>query len=62
LFPKYDREKSTIVEEHMNSFQYFTHNLFVENNDVLMRLFFQTLEGDIKKWFRGLPHAIIDTW
>jgi hypothetical protein len=37
-------------------------NLFVEHDDVFMRLFVQTLEGDVRKWFRGLPHASINTW
>jgi hypothetical protein len=27
-----------------------------------MRLFVQTLEGDVRKWFRGLPHASINSW
>jgi hypothetical protein len=27
-----------------------------------MRLFFQTLEGDVCKWFRELPTSSIDSW
>jgi hypothetical protein len=46
----------------MGAFQDFTDNLFVEHDDVFMRLFIQTLEGDVRKWFRGLPVATIGTW
>jgi hypothetical protein len=46
----------------MASFQDFTDNLFVEHDDVFMRLFVQTLEGDVRKWFSGLPHASINSW
>jgi hypothetical protein len=57
ILPKYDGEKTHSVEEHIESFQYFIHNLFVENNDVFMRLFVQNVEGDVKKWFRELTHC-----
>jgi hypothetical protein len=62
LLPKYDGEKAISVEEHMGAFQDFIDNLFVEHDDVFMRLFIQTLEGDVRKWFRGLPATSIGTW
>jgi hypothetical protein len=62
LLPKYDGEKTHSVEEHIGSFQDFTDNLFVEHEDVFMRIFVQNLEGDIMKWFRELPVASIDSW
>jgi hypothetical protein len=62
LLPKYDGEKEITTEEHMDSFQDFTDNLFIEHDDVFMILFVQNLEGDVRKWFRGLPHASINSW
>lgn len=46
----------------MSVFHNFTDNQFVEHDGVFMRLFVQTLEGDIRKWFRELPVASIDSW
>jgi hypothetical protein len=36
--------------------------MFVDHDDVFMRYFFQNLEGDMKKWFRELHLALIDSW
>jgi hypothetical protein len=46
----------------MSTFQDFTDNLFIEHDDVFMSIFFQTLEGDVRKWLRGLPLASINSW
>jgi hypothetical protein len=59
LLPKYNGEPTLSTEEHLVSFQDFTDNLFMEHDDVFMRLFVQTLEGDVHKWFRELPTASI---
>lgn len=42
------REKGTI-EENVSTFQDFTDNFIIEDEDVFMILFMQTLEGDVKK-------------
>jgi hypothetical protein len=55
LLPKYNGESSLSAEEHLVTFQDFTDNLFMENDDVFMRFFVQTLEGDVHKWFRNSP-------
>jgi hypothetical protein len=62
LLPKYDGEKTHSTKEHIAAFQEFTENLFVEHDNVFMRIFVQTLEGDIIKWFRELPIASIDSY
>jgi hypothetical protein len=62
LLPKYNGEPTLSVEEHLVSFQDFTDNLFMEHDNVFMRLFVQTLEGYVHKWFRELPTASIDSW
>jgi hypothetical protein len=46
----------------METFQDFTGNLFIEHDDVFMRLFVQNLEGNVCKWFKGLPHTSINYW
>jgi hypothetical protein len=60
--PKFDGDKTHSTEEHMSVFHDFTDDQFVEHDDVFMRLFFQTLEGDVRKWFRELYVALIDSW
>eukprot|EP01018_Ginkgo_biloba_P034759 Gb_09446 [translate_table: standard] len=62
ILPKFDGEKNALAEDHMTAFQDFTDNLFIEHDDVYMRFFVQTLEGDVKKWFRDLTTNSIDSW
>jgi hypothetical protein len=62
--PKFDGDKTRSTEEHMIYFQEFTDDQFVEKYNVFMRLFFQTIVGYVRKWFRELPvtsiHSCID--
>jgi hypothetical protein len=60
--PKFDGDKTRSFEYHMISFQDFTDDQFVEPNDIFMRRFVQNLEGYVRKWFRELPAASIDSW
>ena len=46
----------------MSAFQDFIDDQFVEHDDVFMRLFVKTQEGDVHKWFRELPTSSIDSW
>lgn len=46
----------------MASFQDCTDNLADAEDDVYMRLFVQSLEGDARKWFRNLSANSIDSW
>jgi hypothetical protein len=62
LLPKYDGEQAHSVEERILSFQDFTKNIFMENNDVLMRIFVQILERDVHKWFIELHAASINIY
>jgi hypothetical protein len=39
LLPKYDGEQAHSAEEHLAAFQDFIDNLFMEHDDVFMRLF-----------------------
>ena len=52
---KYDGEREVTTEEHLVHFYYFVDNYNVQNQDVWIRLFVQSLDGEARKWFRGLP-------
>jgi hypothetical protein len=62
MLPKYNGEPTLSTEEHLVSLHDFTNNLFVEHDDVFMRLFVQNLEGDVCKWLKELPTSSIDSW
>jgi len=40
----------------------FTENINVEHLDVVLLLFVQSLDGEARKWFKGLPNNSIPTW
>ena len=46
----------------MDKFQDYTDDLNVHRDDVFMRMFKQTLEGDCKKWFKGLSVVSISSF
>jgi hypothetical protein len=62
LLPKYNGEPTLSVEEHLMAFQCFTDNLFLEHEDLFMRLFVKNLEGCVHKLFVELPTNSIDSW
>jgi hypothetical protein len=58
--PKFTSEEDIIAEEHLVAFYSYEDNLNIENEDVWMRLFVQSLYGEVRKWFRGLtPGSIV---
>jgi hypothetical protein len=58
--PKFTGEEGITVEEHLASFYSYADNLNIENEDVWMRVFVQSLDGEVRKWFRGLtPRSIV---
>jgi hypothetical protein len=57
--PKFTGEGDVTVEEHLVDFYNYADNLNIENEDVWMRVFIQSLDGELRKWFRGLaPRSI----
>jgi hypothetical protein len=57
--PKFTREEDITVEEHLASFYIYADNQNIENADVWMRVFIQSLFGEARKWFRCLdPRSI----
>jgi ribonuclease HI len=57
--PKFTGEGDITAEEHLASFYSYADNLNIENEDVWMRVFIQSLDGEVRKWFRGLAPGSI---
>lgn len=60
--PRFIGEDDISAQKHIDSFYPFAKNLSVENLDVILRLFVQSLDGEAKKWFKTLPNDSINTW
>jgi uncharacterized small protein (DUF1192 family) len=57
--PKFAGEGDITAEEHLAAFYSYADNLNIENEDVWMRVFVQSLDGEVRKWFRGLAPGSI---
>ena len=53
--PRFNGHGETTAEEHWESFLIYADNQNIEAKDVWMRMFLQSLDGDVRKWFRELP-------
>ena len=53
-------ERDITIEEHLEAFYSFIDCHVIMDADVWMRIFFHSLEGEARKWFRALPHVSID--
>jgi hypothetical protein len=58
--PKFTGEGDIAIEEHLEAFYSFTDEHVIMHADVWMRIFFHSLEGKARKWFRALPLGSID--
>jgi hypothetical protein len=56
---KFTGEGDITAEEHLAAFYSYADNLNIENEDVWMRVFAQSLDGEVIKWFRGLAPGSI---
>jgi hypothetical protein len=52
--PKFTGEGDITAEEHLAAFYSYADNLNIGDEDVWMRVFVQSLDGEVRKWFRGL--------
>jgi hypothetical protein len=58
--PNFIGEEDVTTEECLSSFYSYENNLNIENEDVWMRVFVQSLDGEARKRFRGLtPGSIV---
>jgi hypothetical protein len=55
----YNGEGDFTAEEHSVAFYSFADKFNIDYSDVWMRLFIQSLDGELRKWFRGRPPASI---
>jgi hypothetical protein len=55
--PKFSRSNAITVEDHLNAFLKFVIDLEIEHEDVVMKMFVQTLEGDARAWYKALQLA-----
>lgn len=62
LLPMYNEESDVIAQRHIEILCAFAGNQNVEHQDVVLRLYVQSLEEEVKKWFKSLPNASINTW
>jgi hypothetical protein len=58
--PKFTREEDITTDEHLSTFYNYANNLNIENEDVWLRVFVQSLDGEARKWFRVLTLGSID--
>ena len=52
--PNFSRTEGVTTEEHLESFYSYADNLDISEDDVWMRVFVQSLDGEARKWFREL--------
>lgn len=62
LLPRFNGEDGNNAQRHIKTFCASTEDLNVEQLDVVVRLFVQSLDGETRKWFKSLPDASIATW
>ena len=57
--PQFDGTTHYTAQQHVNKILDYFELYELDDVDVQMRLFSQTLAGDVKKWFKGLPTGSI---
>jgi hypothetical protein len=53
--PRYNGEGDVTAEEHLVAFYSFADNFNIDYANVWMRLFVQSLDGEVRKWFWDIP-------
>ena len=59
--PRFDNEGETTAEENLTTFYSFADNFQVVYDDVWMRIFVQSLDGEVRKYFKNLRDNSITT-
>lgn len=60
--PWFNGETGPSTEDHVSTFLDFANNMNIEEENVYMRLFVQSLEGNVRIWFRKLIADSIRNW
>jgi hypothetical protein len=58
--PQFTGEGDVTAEEHLSFFYRFAEIQAIENEDVWMRVFVLSLDGDSRDWFKEFPPRYID--
>jgi hypothetical protein len=58
--PKFTGEGDVTAEEHLAAFYSYADNYIIVDEDVWMRVFVHSLDGEARKWFRALTPGSID--
>lgn len=59
---KFAGNNAVSAEEHLKSFGDLINDYEITDEDVIMKLFVQSLVDDARDWYRGLPVASIGSW
>ena len=60
--PKFAGNNAITCEDHLRSFLDMMSDYEVEAEDVMMKLFVQSLTEDAREWFKRLPKSSIWDW
>jgi len=60
--PRFNPNDDVSAEQHIVYFQDYTDDLEIEHDDVIMRMFCHSLEGNCKEFFKTLSIGSISCW
>lgn len=60
--PRFNGEAGPSAKYHVSAFLDFVYNMNIEDENVYMRLFVQSLEGNVRIWFRQIRVDAIRKW
>ena len=60
--PRFNGKTSLFVEDNLASFLDFADNMNIEYENVYMRFFVQSLEGNVRIWFRQFMQHSTQSW
>ena len=58
--PRFNGQVDTTADEHWNAFFSYVDNQNIEAKDVWMRMFVQSLNGEVRKWVLEFPAGSIN--
>ena len=57
--PRFNGQGEITAKEHKDAFLSYADNQNIEAKDVWMRMFVQSLDVEVRRWFRELPANLI---
>jgi hypothetical protein len=61
LLPKFYEGKDGSPVEHVHEFHALMQHLDIHHEDILMKMFMYSLEGNVRQWYRTLPASSISS-